>query len=113
MDPQRFASEIATFKKNHTWHVPTLVNYLAGAEAYRIVNDFDSEPGLDYVVPELALRWIGDWSLSDFTPEQSKDFRASVVTLQEMTAELNKNGVEILAGSDTGGIFTYAGVSLH
>ncbi|HKY30705.1 MAG TPA: amidohydrolase family protein [Pyrinomonadaceae bacterium] len=113
MDPKRFKTEIDEFRKNGTWQVPTLVSYLAGAEAYRIANNPDSEPALDYVVPELVLRWKGDWSLSEFTPEQSKGFRDSVKILEEMTAELRKGGVGILAGSDFAGIFTYAGESLH
>ena len=113
MNPKRFKTEIDEFRKNGTWQVPTLVSYLAGAEAYRTANNPDTEPALDYVVPELVLRWKGDWSLSEFTPEQSKGFRDSVKILQEMTAELKKGNVGILAGSDFAGIFTYAGESLH
>jgi imidazolonepropionase-like amidohydrolase len=113
MDPKKFQAEIDVFKTNHTAQVPTLVNFQAPVEAHRIVQDFDSEPALDYVVPELALRWMGDWSKADFNEKMAKDFKDSVVTLQQMTLELSKNGVPILAGTDSGGVFTYPGISLH
>jgi imidazolonepropionase-like amidohydrolase len=113
MNPQRFQDQIQEFKKNQTWHVPTLVNYLAGAEAYRITREPASEPELDLVPPEILLQWKADWSLADFSPEQSKAFQTSVEILQEMVLEMSKGGVGIMAGSDCGGIFTYPGMSLH
>ncbi len=113
MDPKRFQREIDVFRKHRTAHVPTLVNYQAPVEAYRILQDLDSEPALDYVVPELALRWMGDWSRSDFNEKMARDFADSVATLQKMTLALSRKGVPILAGSDCGGAFTYPGISLH
>ena len=93
--------------------MPTLVSYLAGAEAYGYITKPESNPYLDHVVPELALRWKMDWPASEFSEEQSKAFTRSVQTLQKMTKDMYDQGVTILAGTDIGGIYTYPGLDLH
>jgi len=113
MAQQRYDQEFATFRKNGTALVPTLVNYLAGAEAYAYIQKPESNPHLDHVVPELALRWKSDWPKSEFDSTQSKGFYESVKTLQRMTKDAHDKGVVILAGTDIGGIFTYPGLDLH
>jgi imidazolonepropionase-like amidohydrolase len=110
---QRYDQEFATFRKNGTAIVPTLVSYLAGAEAYAYIQKPESNPYLDHVTPELALRWKADWPKSQFDSTQSKDFYESVKTLQQMTKDAHDKGVVILAGTDIGGIFTYPGLDLH
>lgn len=109
-----YQTEIDAFKKNNVYIVPTLVNFQAPAEAHRIVNNnFEHEPLIDFVVPELALNWVREWSKTDFDAKTAKGFSDSVKTLQEMTVRFHKGGVAILAGTDASGIFTYPGFSLH
>jgi len=110
---QRYAQEYATIKKNGTAMVPTLVSYLAGAESYAYIQKPETNPYLDHVVPELALRWKKDWPKSEFSEEQSKAFYQSVDVLKKMTKDMHDQGVTILAGTDVGGIFTYPGLDLH
>jgi imidazolonepropionase-like amidohydrolase len=110
---QRYAQEYATFKKNKTAMVPTLVSYLAGAESFGYIEKPESNPHLGHVVPEMALRWKQDWPKSEFSAEQSRNFYNSVKILQEMTKAMHEQGVTILAGTDVGGIFTYPGLDLH
>lgn len=113
MKPGRFAAEVAEFRKNHTWQVPTIVNYQAAANGYGIIQDFDAEKPLDYVAPELAMRWMATWPKAEFTLQTVKDFTDSVETIQDMTKRLVQGGVPVMAGTDSGSIFTYPGISLH
>ena len=110
---QRYATEYATFRKNGTVQVPTIVSYLAGAEAYAYMQKPESNPHLDHIVPELALLWKIEWPKSEFSEEQSKGFYSSVKTIQHMVKNMHDQGVVVLAGTDFGGIFTYPGLDLH
>src|SRR4029079_10889125 len=103
MAQQRYDQEFATFRKNGTALVPTLVSYLAGAEAYAYIQKPESNPHLDHVVPELALLWKIEWPKSEFSEEQSKGFYSSVKTIQHMVKNMHDQGAFVLAGTDFGG----------
>lgn len=106
-DRARCQTVMATLAKNHTWITPTLVAY----QPY--IHNFDSastHPERSGYVPGIIQ---GGW-LTKLTPWARPDS----LTVQssysyDRTAELQKAGVGLLAGTDAPRAFIYPGFSLH
>ncbi len=104
------ASELATLmKKNGTWLCPTIVesatNMLTDNEQY--IRD----ERLQYVPESDKKSWMDFYHA--FKPENRAFLRLRFETGMRYVNTMYKNGVGILAGTDLGNPFIYAGFSLH
>jgi hypothetical protein len=106
-DPARCQSVMATLARNHTWITPTLVAY----QPY--IHNFDSastHPERSSYVPGIIqggwLTKLAPWARFDSATVQSS-------YSYDRTAELQRSGVGLLAGSDAPRAFIYPGFSLH
>ena len=109
-DEGRFAELVARFKKNGTWHCPTLVSNraLALAETER---SFANDDRLRYVPRSLHDGWFdGRRSLPWDDPAARHRRYGRQLAL---VGSLNRAGVGLLAGTDLGVAHIYAGFSLH
>ena len=109
--PQNATELFTTFKRNRTWQTPTLTLW----EMFSSINDpsFAKNPALKYV----AIRERQSWDPAIVSknaiavnavlsqPEFQKDL--------QLVGAMQKAGVGILAGTDTGNPHCIAGFSLH
>jgi hypothetical protein len=108
-DEKKAADLIARFVKNQTWQCPTLT--VLRSSAYVGDENFRRDGRLRYIPRRLQQRWalrITNWSGGD-------DARAQQVLQKqfEIVGAMQKAGVPILAGTDTGNPFCFPGFSLH
>ncbi|MCA1617582.1 MAG: amidohydrolase family protein, partial [Acidobacteria bacterium] len=98
----------AVFVSNGTWHNPTNVvnrNGLSDDES------FTKDARLRYVPAHIAQSWI---KFSErYKPSNRKNREFWFQRLLEVVKILNQSGVSLLAGTDVGNPFIYAGFSLH
>jgi imidazolonepropionase-like amidohydrolase len=106
----RAAALFARFKKNHTWHCPTLVM----TRNYASLRDpsITSDPRVKYVSPGRKdfFRKVKDAGLS--TQEQAARKRI-YQKKQAIVSAMQRAGVGILAGTDLGNPYLFPGFSLH
>jgi len=108
-DEKKAADLIARFVKNQTWQCPTLTVLRSGA--YLGDEHFRSDGRLRYIPRRLQQRWslrIANRSRGDDVEEKKvlqKQF--------EIVGAMQRAGVPILAGTDTGNPFCFPGFSLH
>jgi hypothetical protein len=93
------------FVRNGTWQVPTLI-------AQRGVAEWYDDPRLKYVSQEEKEYWeeriVADaerWPIETRSVEFERDLA--------ITGEMQRAGVGILAGTDTGDPFVFAGFAIH
>lgn len=99
----------AVFVKNQTWHDPTLVVLRS-----RFLSDLDEVRNselLKYVHPEERKAWL---AISNRMPpamvlQRKTRFQRQITILEA----LHSTGVQILAGTDVGNEYIFAGFSLH
>ncbi|MCK2243607.1 MULTISPECIES: amidohydrolase family protein [unclassified Crossiella] len=103
-DPARLAELRDSFLANGTWHVPTLAVHQA--KATMGTPAFALQPYLPHIEPVLRQGWAraADWR----SPDPARESRLFERYLQ-VTGELHRAGVPLLAGSDT----FVPGFSLH
>jgi len=97
----------ARFVKNQTWQCPTLT--VLRSNAYLGDQSFRDDPRLKYVPPPMRERWglrIANRNDSDYA---RKVFKKEV----EIVGAMQRAGVPLLAGTDTGNPFCFPGFSLH
>ena len=111
-DAQKARALFAEFKKNETWQVPTL-------SWWRVQSQLDSlspaHPLLKYV-PASARRekeWNIDQIRQSTTPELVADLKRAMTRYIELTRDLRKAGVPIMAGTDSPDPWAFPGFSLH
>ena len=103
-----------TFAKNGTWHVPTLIR----VRTQRFLNDplYSTDPNLVYVSKATRATWqasgAGFASLPASAIATFNQYFSRELTLPKL---MKQDGVQILAGSDTGPLGTWVipGFSLH
>lgn len=107
---EKKASELfARFVKNQTWQCPTLTVLRSGA--YLKDASFRQDWRLKYIPRKMQQRWslpIANLTESD-SARAKKAFRKQL----ELVGAMQKAGVPILAGTDTGNPFCFPGFSLH
>ncbi|MFC1651496.1 amidohydrolase family protein [Candidatus Latescibacterota bacterium] len=96
------------FVRNKTWHDPTLVvlrKNLSDDENIR------EDARLRYVPADKAQRWKK--YTGTLEPASRKDREMDMVRWLEILKIMHEEGVQILAGTDVGNPYIYAGFSLH
>jgi Amidohydrolase family len=108
-DEGKFNKLIATLAKNHSWQVPTLVRNRVWAFRGDAVISSDSR--LRYIPTNEVATWKKFWP-TEQDPEASIPHRLWQKQLEVVLA-MHQASVPLLAGTDLGGDFIYAGFSLH
>ena len=108
-DEQKCRALFARFAKNKTWQVPTTV--IHRMLAFRREEDFRKDARLRYAPPREREEWVKPPDRpQQFTLETRKQ---RLGKLLETIGLMHKTGVPILAGTDVGNPFIFAGFSLH
>ncbi|MFP5263446.1 MAG: amidohydrolase family protein [Blastocatellia bacterium] len=111
-DPTVAEKWLAIFKKNQTWHCPTLImrhNY-ASLNGSNIARD----PRLRYVKPSWKERWLRMTEEAGTWPAGEGAKRNETIRKEDaLVSKMQKAGVGILAGTDDGNPYVYPGFSLH
>jgi len=97
----------ARFVKNQTWQCPTLT--VLRSNAYLGDQSFRNDARLKYVPRPMRERWgqrIANQNQSEYA---KKMFKKEV----EIVGAMQRAGVPLLAGTDTGNPFCFPGFSLH
>ncbi|MES2257075.1 MAG: amidohydrolase family protein [Pseudomonadota bacterium] len=103
----------ATFIKNNTWQVPTLIR--VRTMAFNTDAVYRNDPNLVYVSKTTRALWtqLANMYASDVRPSAAA-VQQQYYPLQVKSAILFKRqGVKTLVGTDAGGIWLVPGVSMH
>jgi len=108
--PAKAEAVFAAFKKNHTWQCPTFtVLHLSAAEP-SIVNDVR----VKYMPSELRSYWSSANSrFTNRSPDAAASGKKTFQKNLELVGAMQRAGVGILAGTDTGNPYCFPGFSLH
>src|SRR5215471_11555980 len=102
------------FVKNGTWQCPTLT--VLRSSAYLDDKDFRDDRRVRYMPAQVRQRWERrEESRSGNRNAPSNDALAKTIYSRylEIVGAMNKAGVPILAGTDTGNPYCFPGFSLH
>jgi len=105
-DEKKAADLIAHFVKNQTWQCPTLT--VLRSNAYLEDESFRRDGRLRYVPRLLQQRW--NFRVANHDSAITKKVLQKQM---EIVGAMQKAGVPILAGTDTGNPFCFPGFSLH
>lgn len=108
-DERKCRALFARFAKNQTWQVPTVV--IRRMLAFRREEEFRRDARLRYAPPKEREEWVKPPNRPEqFTLETRKQrFEKLLAAIGIM----HKMGVPLLAGTDLGNPFIFAGFSLH
>jgi imidazolonepropionase-like amidohydrolase len=103
----------ARFVKNGTWQVPTII--VLKNVTYIDDPAMGEDPRLKYVPPYFKQGWDPkrDFRFRNRTPESIASQKLTYQKNFELVGAMNRAGVGILAGTDLGNPYVYAGFSLH
>jgi imidazolonepropionase-like amidohydrolase len=109
-NPEKATAVFAEFKTNCTWQCPTLtVLHLSAAEP-SIVADVR----LKYMPAELRSYWSSlNSRFTNMIPEVAASGKRTFQMNLEMVGAMQRAGVGVLAGTDTGNPYCFPGFSLH
>ena len=112
-DPAKTDALFAEFKRNHTWQCPTLVvlRNIRDLETFANTND----ARLKYMPSSMRAYWTpgADGRFPGRTPEEVAQGKIIYRKELEIVGAMQRAGVGILAGTDTGNPFCFPGFSLH
>jgi hypothetical protein len=106
---QKCREASALFVKNGTWHDPTIVVLRS-----RLLSDdesFTKDARLRYVTAAETQYWLK--FTENFRPANRKNREVRFQKELEILKIMHRSGVAVLAGTDVGNPFIYAGFSLH
>ncbi|MBV8051892.1 MAG: amidohydrolase family protein [Acidobacteriaceae bacterium] len=111
--PQKAETVFGQLKKNHTWQCPTLT--VLRSMAYSDDPSFTNDPRLKYLPRDIVSSWDpkADPFLKDKTAEDWAISKKVFTKDLELVGEMERAGVEILAGTDTLNPYCLPGFSLH
>jgi hypothetical protein len=107
-DTAKAQALFAKFIKNGTWQCPTLTVLRSTASLGD--SDFRNDPRLGYMPPQVRQRWE---TRADSRVGNAPFARRVYQKEIEIVGAMNKAGVPILAGTDTGNPYCFPGFSLH
>ena len=108
-DEQKCRALFARFAKNGTWHTPTMA--LHRMLALRREEDFKRDPRLRYVSADTVEAWLKPMREGEGVDQKTRTERFQ--KLLEIVGMMHRAGVPLLAGTDLGNPFIFAGFSLH
>jgi len=108
-DRDKAAKLFSQFRANGIWHCPTLVAGRFNMELKE--RSFERDPRLKYIPPAIQKEWMEE--SKDVTAENIEIYQKLYPAELALTGALNRAGVKLLAGTDTGSWYLYPGFSLH
>ena len=108
-DEKKAADLVARFVKNHTWQCPTLT--VLRSNAYLGDEHFRNDGRLRYIPRQLQQRW--SFRIANRSGGDNAGTKKVLQKQFEIVGAMQKAGVPILAGTDTGNPFCFPGFSLH
>src|SRR5690349_1348830 len=108
-DATKAADLVARFAKNQTWQCPTLT--VLRSNAYLGDENFRRDGRLRYIPRQLQQRW--SFRISNRSGGDNVGSKKVLEKQFEIVGAMQKAGVPILAGTDTGNPFCFPGFSLH
>jgi imidazolonepropionase-like amidohydrolase len=109
-NPVKAAAVFAEFKTNRTWQCPTLTVLHLWAADPSIVADVR----LKYLPSEVRSYWSPfNNRFTNRVPETAASGKKTFQKNLEMVGAMQRAGVDILAGTDTGNPYCFPGFSLH
>jgi hypothetical protein len=100
------------FVRNHTWQTVTLIRLRT--QDWGDDPLYRNDPNLKYLDRKRVAMWdsVGD-QFAKLPPSASATLQKYYALQKAVTGLMQKNGVKILAGSDTGGVWVIPGFGLH
>lgn len=111
-DRARAAELFAAFVRHGTWQCVTLVSDLM-SHTVDFDESFERDARMRFVPASTQETWASTSYLSVFGDSTEAFFRRRWTLLLGAVGEMHRAGVGILAGSDQGAPYIYAGFSLH
>jgi Amidohydrolase family len=108
-DEKKAAELVARFAKNQTWQCPTLT--VLRSNAYLGDENFRRDGRLRYIPRLLQQRW--NFRMANRGGGDNAGAKRVLQKQFEIVGSMQKAGVPILAGTDTGNPFCFPGFSLH
>ena len=109
---QRLADSLfATFVRDNTWQVPTLVVHRAFAHARELAAADD--PRLDYIPSRMRVGWGNDRRTAGRGSAYFQQLEQLFERDRWLVGRMRHAGVRFLAGTDLGNPYLYPGFSLH
>jgi len=108
-DQEQAEALFQTFVKNQTWQCPTLVSNRAVALA-GLEESFDNDTRSEYLPAFLTNSWTPDRRMKLYSDDERRERYA---LQKSIVGKLHRFGVPIIAGTDAGANYIYAGFSLH
>ena len=112
-DEKKATALFGRFVKNGTWQVPTIVGF--GGVLITDQSFFTSDPRLKYIPVETREAWKAQRlallkSLpTDFLANRQRLFQKQL----DLTGAMHRAGVQLMAGTDSPGLYVFPGFSLH
>lgn len=112
-DDSKAASLFARFRKNGTWHVPTLTVIRSGASTDDPA--FTNDPRLRFMPPAVSTSWKPENNprIRMKTKDEYELDRRILQLQYKAVGAMHRGGVNILAGTDVLNPFVFPGFSLH
>ena len=107
-DEKKADALFARFVKNQTWQCPTLT--VLRSTASLDDPNFTNDPRVKYMPPQIRQRWE---NRVESRMGNSQFARKVFQKELDIVGAMNKAGVPIIAGTDTGNPFCFPGFSLH
>jgi hypothetical protein len=108
-DEKKAADLVARFVKNQTWQCPTLT--VLRSNAYLGDEHFRQDGRLRYIPRQMQQRW--SFRIANRSGSDNALAKRVLQKQFEIVGAMQKAGVPILAGTDTGNPFCFPGFSLH
>lgn len=115
LDESRIPQAVALTRESGIWFTPTLVTYDQIVQQADDLNAFLARPEMKYIPPALLykLNPENNGYKRGISPRQVPKFKQSLAFQKKLVRALHEAGVPMLAGTDSMGIGTTAGFSLH
>ena len=111
-EEKKASALFARFVKNGTWMCPTLT--VLRAQASSGDADFRNDQRIKYILDFLKQRfWEDAYGWKEHTPEFNALAKRVFQKQLEVVGLMNRAGVRIIAGTDTGNPYVFPGFSLH
>jgi imidazolonepropionase-like amidohydrolase len=113
-DEKKARALFERFVKNGTWQCPTLT--VLRSSAYLDDKDFRADPRLRYMPAQVRQRWerAEESRLGNQNSANNYVLSKAIYSRElELVGVMNRAGVPILAGTDTGNPYCFPGFSLH
>lgn len=112
-DAEKAAALFARLKRNHTWQCPTLT--VLRSTAFFGDPAFRQDPRLKYMPASIRTQWdpTTDFRFRNRTPEDFELAKLVYKKQVETIGQMQRAGVEVIAGTDVLNPYCFPGFSLH